>query len=98
MGLYRRSLRRYDGGTIGGGRPWLRRPARSGSPETANARILGEPFQVNHCRTPGYANFGAPSRTKRGKTGPSKDRDLRYKVKSAAITGDNGATITMEMM
>ena len=55
-------------------------------PETANARILGEPFpiQTNHCRTPGCANFGVPARTKRGKTGPSKDRDLRYKVNSTA--------------
>ena len=55
-------------------------------PETANARILGEPFpvQANHCRTPGCANFGVPARTKRGKTGPSKDRDLRYKLNSTA--------------
>ncbi len=55
-------------------------------PEIADARILGEPFpvQVNHCRTPGCANFGAPARTKRGKTGPSKDRDLRYAVISTS--------------
>ena len=55
-------------------------------PETANARILGEPFpiQTNHCRTPGCANFGVPARTKRGKTGPSADRDLRYKLNSTA--------------
>lgn len=55
-------------------------------PRTANARVLGEPFpiQVNHCRTPGCANFGVPARTKRGKTGPSADRDLRYKLTSTA--------------
>ena len=55
-------------------------------PETASARILGEPFgiQVNHCRTPGCANFGLPARTDPGKPGPSKDRDLRYKVNSTA--------------
>ena len=55
-------------------------------PEIANVRILGEPFpiQVNHCRTPGCANFGAPARTKRGKTGPSRDRDLRYAVISTS--------------
>ena len=55
-------------------------------PETANARILGEPFpiQTNHCRTPGCANFGVPARTQRGKTGPSKDRDFRYKLNSTA--------------
>ena len=55
-------------------------------PETANARILGDmfPIQTNHCRTPGCANFGVPARTKRGKTGPSKDRDLRYKLNSTA--------------
>ncbi len=55
-------------------------------PETANVRILGDmfPIQTNHCRTPGCANFGAPARTKRGKTGPSRDRDLRYKLNSTA--------------
>ncbi len=55
-------------------------------PDIADARILGEPFpvQVNHCRTPGCANFGVPARTKRGKTGPSKDRDLRYAVISTS--------------
>ncbi len=55
-------------------------------PETANARILGDmfPIQTNHCRTPGCANFGVPARTKRGKTGPSRDRDLRYKLTSTA--------------
>ena len=55
-------------------------------PETANASILGEPFpvQVNHCRTPGCANFGVPARTKPGKTGPSKDRDPRYAVISTS--------------
>jgi DNA-directed RNA polymerase subunit RPC12/RpoP len=62
------------------------RPRTLRVPETANARILGEPFpvQVNHCRTPGCANFGVPARTKRGKTGPSADRDLRYKLTSTA--------------
>ena len=55
-------------------------------PETANASILGVPFpvQVNHCRTPGCANFGVPARTKRGKTGPSRDRDPRYAVISTS--------------
>ena len=55
-------------------------------PETANARILGDlfPIQTNHCRTPGCVNFGMPARTKRGKTGPSKDRDLRYAVISTS--------------
>ena len=55
-------------------------------PETAKARILGDMFtiQTNHCRTPGCANFGVPARTKRGKTGPSADRDLRYAVISTS--------------
>ena len=55
-------------------------------PDIADARILGEPFpvQTNHCRTPGCPNFGMPARTKRGKTGPSRDRDLRYKMNSTA--------------
>ena len=55
-------------------------------PETANARILGTPFpvQVNHCRTPGCANFGVPARTSPVKRGPSADRDLRYKLTSTA--------------
>ena len=55
-------------------------------PETASAKVFGEPFpvQVNHCRTPGCANFGVPARTRRGKTGPSVDRDFRYKLNSTA--------------
>ena len=55
-------------------------------PEMAHASILGAafPVQVNHCRTPSCANFGVPARTKRGKTGPSRDRDLRYKLNSTA--------------
>ena len=55
-------------------------------PETANASVLGDafPVQVNHCRTPGCANFGVPARTKPGKTGPSADRDQRYKLTSTS--------------
>ena len=62
------------------------RPRTLRVPETANARILSEPFpiQTNHCRTPGCANFGVPARSRRGKTGPSADRDLRYKLNSTA--------------
>ena len=62
------------------------RPVAVRVPETAHARILGTPFpvQVNHCRTPGCANFGVPARTQPGKTGPSADRDLRYKLTSTA--------------
>ena len=62
------------------------RPRTLRVPETANARILGDlfPIQTNHCRTPGCANFGVPARTKRGKTGPSKDRDLHYTLNSTA--------------
>ncbi len=55
-------------------------------PDMASACILGEPFpiQTNHCRTPDCVNFGAPARTRPGKTGPSKDRDPRYRVISTA--------------
>lgn len=55
-------------------------------PETATARIFGEPFpiQTNHCRTPGCANFGVPARTAPGKRGPSKDRDPHYTVVSTS--------------
>ena len=55
-------------------------------PETANARVLGDlfPIQTNHCRTPGCANFGVPARTKRGKTGPSRDRDPHYAIISTS--------------
>ena len=42
----------------------------------------GRPLQVNHCRRPDCANFGVPARTKQGKTGPSADRDMNYKVHS----------------
>ena len=61
-------------------------PRKLRVPDTASARLVGEPFpiQTNHCRTPGCANFGLPARTKRGKTGPSRDRDLRYKLNSTA--------------
>ena len=41
-------------------------------------------LQVNHCKTPGCANFGVPARTEPGKTGPSADRDMNYKVHSTA--------------
>ena len=41
-------------------------------------------IQVNHCKTPDCANFGVPARTEQGKTGPSKDRDMNYKVHSTA--------------
>lgn len=40
--------------------------------------------QVNHCKTPGCANFGVPARTEPGKTGPSPDRDMNHKVHSTA--------------
>ena len=61
-------------------------PRKLRVPDTVSARLVGEPFpiQTNHCRTPGCANFGLPARTKRGKTGPSKDRDLRYKLNSTS--------------
>ena len=39
-------------------------------------------IQVNHCKTPDCSNFGVPARTKPGKTGPSKDRDMHYKLHS----------------
>lgn len=39
-------------------------------------------LQVNHCGQPDYANFGVPARTEPGKTGPSYDRDMNYKVYS----------------
>ena len=39
-------------------------------------------IQVNHCKMPDCSNFGIPARTKHGKTGPSADRDMRYKVHS----------------
>ena len=41
-------------------------------------------LQVNHCRQPDCANFGVPARTAPGKTGPSADRDMNYKVHSTA--------------
>ena len=40
--------------------------------------------QVNHCKTPDCADFGTPSRTEPGETGPYKDRDMNYKVLSTA--------------
>ena len=62
------------------------RPRTLRVPDTANARILGDPFliQTNHCRTPDCANFGVPARTAPGKRGPSKDRDLHYTLTSTA--------------
>ena len=40
--------------------------------------------QVNHCRMPNCDNFGLPARHQHGKRGPSKDRDMHYKVHSTA--------------
>ena len=41
-------------------------------------------LQVNHCRDPHCENFGVPAHTKRGKPGPSSDRDMAYKVHSTS--------------
>ena len=41
-------------------------------------------MQVNHCRMPQCDNFGIPARHQHGKRGPSKDRDLHYKVHSTS--------------
>ena len=51
-------------------------------PAEAAVAGLAREIQVNHCRQPSCANFGVPARTKQGKTGPSADRDLNYKVHS----------------
>lgn len=65
----------------------MTQPMRSGS---AHPRIPGAaanplhgadaPIQVNHCRMPECEHFGIPARERRGKPGPSADRDLRYKI------------------
>ena len=39
-------------------------------------------LQVNHCRMPDCDNYGIPARHQHGKTGPSPDRDMYYKVHS----------------
>ena len=53
-------------------------------PEACELALPGgdQSLQVNHCRQPDCANFGVPARTEPGKTGPSSDRDLNYKVHS----------------
>ena len=53
-------------------------------PESVDLALLGfrQTVQVNHCRQPSCANFGVPARTEPGKTGPSPDRDMNYKVHS----------------
>ena len=38
--------------------------------------------QVNHCRKPGCANYGAPPRTMPGRTGPTAERDPHYRLHS----------------
>ena len=55
-------------------------------PLPAQVDLAGAPMniQVNHCKTPDCANFGVPARTKPGKTGPSPDRDMNYKVHATA--------------
>ena len=55
-------------------------------PEACELDLPGgaQSFQVNHCRQPDCANFGVPARTAPGKTGPSADRDMNYKVHSTA--------------
>ena len=51
-------------------------------PAESDIAGVGRELQVNHCRQPSCANFGIPARTEQGKTGPSADRDMRYKVHS----------------
>ena len=53
-------------------------------PLPAKSEVAGfaREIQVNHCRQPSCANFGVPARTEPGRTGPSADRDLNYKVHS----------------
>ena len=51
-------------------------------PAEADVAGLAREIQVNHCRQPSCANFGVAARTEPGKTGPSADRDLNYKVHS----------------
>ena len=53
-------------------------------PLPATADIVGTErvIQVNHCRAPNCENYGIPARHQHGKTGPSADRDMHYKVHS----------------
>ena len=57
---------------------------RPRAPEACELDLPGgaQPLQVNHCRQPDCANFGVPARTEPGKTGPSADRGMNYKVHS----------------
>ena len=41
-------------------------------------------LQINHCRNPHCENYGKPARHKRGKPGPSRDRDMEYKLHSTS--------------
>ena len=41
-------------------------------------------IQVNHCKMPSCENYGVPARTQHGKTGPSANRDMHYKVHSTS--------------
>ncbi len=56
-------------------------------PAEADIAGLKRELQVNHCRQPSCANFGIPARTEPGGTGPSADRDMRYKVHSTNKRG-----------
>ena len=53
-------------------------------PESATFDLLGSErtIHVNHYKMLDCSNFGVPTRTKPGKTGPSKDRDMHYKLHS----------------
>ena len=53
-------------------------------PEPATFDLPGSErtIQVNHCKMPDCSSFGVPARTKPGKTGPSPDRDMHYKLHS----------------
>ena len=55
-------------------------------PLPATLDLFGEPrtVQVNHCKTPGCNNFGAPARHEPQRLGPSADRDMAYKVDSGS--------------
>lgn len=54
-------------------------------PAVVDNPLGGESIQVNFCKNPACANFGAPAVTSHVKPGPSQERDDRYKLDS---TGD----------
>lgn len=59
-------------------------------PEAVTNPLGGDKIQVNFCKNPVCANFGAPARTSAVKPGPTGSNDNRYVIQSTADGASRG--------